>query len=251
MLSNKIGKPVEEKKSLTKKELPQKTFTKKNLLEKPFKKTLTKNDTKKDSPKINVNRMKIFNRWESNVNVADLGLKSYMNVSPILVPKTSGRNVKIRFHKSKNPIVERLINKLMVAGHRGKKHKISSGHNTGKSLRAYKNVMEAFEIVEKELKINPVEAFVKAVENSAPREEITSIEYGGARYPQAVDCSPQRRVDIVLRMMVQGCYVACFNKKKTVKRALADEIINAYKNDAASSAIAKKNELERQADSAR
>jgi len=236
ILNNKIEK--REEKGLIKKELPKKTLTKKE----PFKKSLTKNK---------INKMKIFNKWESNVNVADLGLKGYMNVSPILVPKTSGRNVKIRFHKSKNPIVERLINKLMVAGHRGKKHKISSGHNTGKSLRAYKNVMEAFEIVEKELKINPVEAFVKAVENSAPREEITSIEYGGARYPQAVDCSPQRRVDIVLRMMVQGCYIACFNKKKKVSRALADEIINAYKNDSTSSAIAKKNELERQADSAR
>ena len=32
--------------------------------------------------------------------------------------------------------------------------------------------------------------FVKAIENAAPREEITTIEYGGARYPQAVDCSP-------------------------------------------------------------
>jgi len=200
---------------------------------------------------VNENKMKIFNKWDMNVPLTDLGLRSYINIDPILVPKTSGRNVKIRFHKSRNPIVERLMNKLMIAGHRGKKHKISSGHNTGKSLKVYKTVIEAFEIIEKELKNNPVEVFVKAIENSAPREEITTIEYGGARYPQAVDCSPQRRIDIVLRMMVQGTYQSSFNKKKSVSRALADEIINAYKNDAASAAIAKKNELERQSDSAR
>ncbi len=195
--------------------------------------------------------MKIFNKWESNVNVIDLGLKSYINVEPIIVPRTSGRNVKIRFHKSKNPIVERLMNKLMVSGHRGKKHRLTSRHNTGKSLRVYKTIKETFEIIEKEMKMNPVEVLVRAIENAAPREEITTIEYGGARYPQAVDCSPQRRIDIALRMMVQGTYQSCFNKKKGVSRALADEIINAYKNDNQSVAIAKKNELERQSDSAR
>ena len=39
----------------------------------------------------------------------------------------------------------------------------------------------------------PLKIFVKAIENSAPREEVISIEYGGARYPQAVDLSPLRR----------------------------------------------------------
>ena len=98
---------------------------------------------------------------------------------------------------------------------------------------------------------NPIEVFVKALENAAPREEITTIEYGGARYPQAVECSPMRRVDVALRQMVQGSYSRCFNKKIKIEDALADEIIKAYNTDQTSQAISKKLELERQADSSR
>ena len=195
--------------------------------------------------------MKLFGLWDtSKVEVTDIGLKRYINLNPILVPKTGGRNVKIRFHKSKNPIVERLINKLMIPGHKGKKHRLTSYHCTGK-LKSYEIVKEAFKKIEKKMNMNPIAVFVKALENSAPREEITTIEYGGARYPQAVDCSPQRRIVIALRMMTQGAYTKSFNSKRKVSDTLADEIINAYNNDNKSNAIAKKNELERQSDSAR
>ena len=106
-------------------------------------------------------------------------------------------------------------------------------------------------IIEEKTKLNPVAVFVKALENAAPREEITAIEYGGARYPKAVECSPQRRIDLALRNMIQGAYANSFNKKKGAVNALADEIINAHNLDMKSNAISKKNELERQADSSR
>ena len=89
------------------------------------------------------------------------------------------------------------------------------------------------------------------MENSAQREEIITIEYGGARYPKAVECSPQRRVDMVLRHFTQGAYQKSFNSKKTAENCLAEEIINAYKLSRDSNAIAKKSEVERQADSSR
>jgi len=184
-------------------------------------------------------------------DVQDIGLKPYLNLNPILVPRTGGRNVVQQFHKSRTPVVERLMNKLMVAGHRGKKHKMSSGHNTGKATKVYKIVEEAFSIIEKQLKKNPVEVFIRAIENAAPREEITTIEYGGAKYPQAVECAPQRRIDIVLRQMVQGAYQKSFNTKRKIVACLADEIVKAYESDNKSSAIAKKLELERQADASR
>ena len=148
--------------------------------------------------------IKLFGKWDcSKIGVVDPGLKDYVNLSPILVPKTYGRNASNRFWKSKYNIVERLIGKLMIPGHKGKSHKLTSGHCTGKSVNAYSVVVKCFEIIEKQLNANPVGVFVKALENAAPREEITTIEYGGARYPQAVDCSPQRRIDIALRQMVQ------------------------------------------------
>jgi len=195
---------------------------------------------------------KLFNLWDtSGIKIEDPGLKDYINLTRILVPKTGGRNVKIRFHRNKYNIVERLINKVMIPGHRGKKHFMTSGRCTGKGVHAYKLVKEVLELIEERTKKNPVEIFVKAIENAAPREEITTIEYGGARYPQSVDCSPQRRVDIVLRFMIQGAYAKSFNKKIKIKESLADEIMNAYQGNNKSNAISKKLELERQADGAR
>ena len=144
------------------------------------------------------------------------------------------------------------MGKLQVPGHKGKSHKLTSGHCTGKAMNSYRIVFKAFGIIENQTKKNPIEVFVKALENAAPREEITTIEYGGARYPQAVDCSPQRRIDIALRQMTQGSYAKAFNKKVSMEKALANEIIGAYNADQASSqAYSKRIELERQAESAR
>ncbi len=196
--------------------------------------------------------MKIFNKWDTtNIKVEDIALQPYINLDAILVPRTSGRNIHNRLYGYKVPIVERLMNKLMISGHRGKKHRLSSGHNTGKANLVYKKLEKTFLIIEEKLKKNPIEVFVKALENSAPREEITSIEYGGARYPQAVECAPLRRIDIALRMMIQGARAKSFKSKKNIEEGLADEIIKAYNNDNSSNAIAKKIELERQAESSR
>jgi len=196
--------------------------------------------------------IKLFNRWDlGEVVVVDPGLKDYINLNPVIVPKTGGRNTKVQFWKSRYNVVERLINKLMIPGHRGKKHKITSGHCTGKGINAYQIVEKCFELIEKKTNKNPVAVFVKAIENSSPREEITTIEYGGARYPQAVDTSPQRRVDFSLRMMVQGAYTKSFDSKRKIFETLADEILKAYEKDITSNAVAKRIEMERQADSSR
>ena len=196
--------------------------------------------------------MKLFDTWDiSEIKIQDKGLQGYINLKQVYVPRSSGRNVKVNFHKSYYNIVERLMNKLMVVGHRGKKHKYSSGHNTGKSVKIYNILFKALTLVEERTKKNPIEVLAKAVENGSPREEITTIEYGGARYPKAVECSPQRRVDLCLRNMTQGAYVNSFNKKKKAHESLADEIINAYNLNSNSVAISKKLESERQADSAR
>ena len=196
--------------------------------------------------------MKLFNKWETNgIIVEDPGIKKYINIAPIIVPRSLGRNAVSRFHKNKNNIVERLMNKIITPGHRGKKHYITSRKITGKYNNAYKIVLKSFEIIERETKENPVRVFVKAVENAAPREEITTIEYGGARYPQAVECAPQRRIDLALRQMTQAAYQKAFNKKKKIHETLSEEIINAYKLTQASQAISKKLELERQADASR
>ena len=114
-----------------------------------------------------------------------------------------------------------------------------------------RTVIETLKIIAERKKENPVQVLVKAVENASPRDEITTIEYGGARYPQAVDVSPLRRVNLVIRWMVQGAYQRSFGKKKKMAESLAQEIISASESNGESYAFGKKNEAEKQADSAR
>ncbi len=194
----------------------------------------------------------VFNKYDTDgIEVDDPGLERYIGLDAKIMPKGSGRNVDKRFHKSDILIVERLINKLMVTGHKKRKHRITSGHQTGKHASMVQMVEKAFEIIEDEMDMNPIEALVQAVENGAPREEIITIEYGGARYPKAVECAPQRRVDITLRHMTQQAKQESFRSTTTVPRALADEIMAAYDMSTDSKAIQKKLDLERQADSSR
>ncbi|MBI4983021.1 30S ribosomal protein S7 [Candidatus Woesearchaeota archaeon] len=192
--------------------------------------------------------IKFFGRWTAEkVTVSDFGLVNYITIAPKIVPKTGARYAGSKFHKSDTFIVERLATKLMNTGHKGKKHYLSSGHNCGKKSLALKLVESALVKCEQRLKQNPLVVLVKAIENAAPREEVIAIEYGGARYPKAVDISPQRRIDLALRFMTQGAYTKSFNKKTKIEDALAEEIIAAYQCSGKSAAISKKRDLERQA----
>jgi len=194
--------------------------------------------------------MKIFDLFDTeDIKVEDPGLKRYINLDVKIALKSSGRG-RQKFGKAKVNIVERLINILRVPGHRGKKQTIMT-QATGKYSKGVKTVIEAFRILKEKTKQNPIQVLVKAVENSAPRDEITVIEYGGARYPQAVDCSPSRRLSVALRNIVHGAQDKSFNKRKGLAQALASEIELAYQNSNESHAIAKKHEMEKQADSAR
>ncbi len=196
-------------------------------------------------------KFKIFDLYDlSEIVVEDSGLKSAINLEPKLILKSYGRNFQ-KFGQTKVNIVERLMNRLATAGHRGKKHKIILGRSTGKYSKNMKIILESFKLIEKRTGKNPVSVFVKAIENSAPRDEITVIEYGGARYPQAVDVSPLRRVGLALRWIVQGSSDKAFNKKKTIAQGLAEEIVMASEKNQESFALRKKKESESQADSAR
>jgi small subunit ribosomal protein S7 len=195
--------------------------------------------------------MKIFDLYEAkDVKVEDLGLKRVINLDERLVLKTRGRAVE-KFGKTKVNIAERLICLLNAPGHRGKKHKVMTFWASGKYNKNTKIVLEAFRIIQEKTGQNPIQVLVKAVENSAPRDEITTIEYGGARYPQAVDVSPLRRISLSLRNIVHGAYDKAFNKKASISETIANELILASNNSNESFAVQKRTETEKQADSAR
>jgi small subunit ribosomal protein S7 len=194
---------------------------------------------------------KIFDKYDiSGIKVQDMGLRAVINLKPKLILKSQGRNA-VKFGQTKVNIVERLMNKLAVAGHRGKKHKLEKGNATGKYTKNMQIILEVLDIIEKKTGKNPVEVLVKAIENAAPRDETTVIEYGGARYPQAVDVAPIRRVNLSIKHLVHGASDKAFNKKKTIVQSLAEEIMMSADNNGESLAVRKKKESEAQADSAR
>ena len=196
-------------------------------------------------------KIKIFNKFDiEGIEVKDPGLRRVINLDAKLLLKSHGRARK-EFAKAKVNVIERLINLLQVPGSRGKKHKIITSWNTGKYNRNAKIVIEAFEMIAEKTGKNPLAVFVQAIENASPRDGITSIEYGGARYPQAVDVSPLRRINLSVRWLIQGAYQKCFGKKKKMAEALAEEILLAADNNMEGYALQKKNEAEKQADAAR
>ena len=195
--------------------------------------------------------MKIFGLWDiSEVSVVDPGLKRVINLDDKLLLKSHGR-IKYDQAKTKVNVIERIINLLQVPGSRGKKHRIITSWITGKQQKTTMIVIDALKIVEQQTKQNPLAVLIKAIENASPRDEVTAIEYGGARYPQAVDVSPRRRLNLTLRFIVNGAYDKAFNKKATITESLAKEIISAANNSGDSYAISKKNDIEKQADAAR
>ena len=194
---------------------------------------------------------KIFDLYDvSNIQIKDASLKPYLSFSPKLLLKSQGRNLE-RFGAAKVNIVERLSRHLDVPGHMGKEHKIITSWGSGKYNKNMKTMLQVLEIIQKKTNKNPVQVLAEAIENGSPRDEITVIEHGGARYPQAVDTSPMRRVNIALRWFVHGAYAKAFGKKKKMFETLADEIIKASEGSMESYAFSKKNEAEKQADGAR
>jgi len=195
--------------------------------------------------------MKIFGLWDiSEVSVSDPGLKKVINLDDKLLLKSHGR-IKYDQSKTKVNVIERIINILQVPGSRGKKHRIITNWISGKQQKTTMIVIDALKLVEQQTKQNPIAVLVKAIENASPRDEVTAIEYGGARYPQAVDTSPRRRLNLALRFMINGAYDKAFGKKATITEALAKEIIAASNNSGESYAVSKKNDIEKQADAAR
>ena len=185
--------------------------------------------------------IKLFQKWSfKDIKVQDIGLQRYLNLTPMVVPHSMGRHEHQRFRKAKVNIVERLINDLM-----------RPGKNAGKKAKVTNVVKEAFEIINTRTGKNPVEVLVKAVENASPCEDTTRISYGGVVFHLSVDVAPQRRIDLALRHITEGARLASINSPRSIQEALADELILAANKDIKSAGIAKRNEIERVAQSSR
>ena len=181
----------------------------------------------------------LFGEYDvEEIEFRDVSTERYITVTPIA--NTMGRHADKQFKKSQISIVERLINRLM-----------QTDENTGKKQLATKITREAFDIVHDQTGENPVQILVRAVENSAPREETVRLKYGGISVPKAVDVSPQRRVDQALKFLAEGVYNDSFKTDTDAAQALARQLIGAANNDVGTYGVSQKEEKERVAAAAR
>merc|ERR1711962_1898033 len=84
--------------------------------------------------------IKLFGKWNPDeVQVRDISLPDYIAVkekNAVYLPHTAARYAVKRFRKAQCPIVERLVNALMM-----------HGRNNGKKLMAVRIARHAFEII--------------------------------------------------------------------------------------------------------
>ncbi len=138
----------------------------------------------------------LFNQWDmSEVQINDPALVRYINLHSMIVPHSCGKFTRQEFNKANMLIVERLINRLM-----------KSSKNTGKKTLAIRIVTDAFDIINKKTKKNPVQVLVEAVTNTGQREETVRLKYGGINVPKSVDTAPLRRVNTSMFFISEAVY---------------------------------------------
>jgi len=198
--------------------------------------------------------IKLFNRWSfDNLLISDPSLQKYINLTPVIIPHSGGKHEHKRFWKTIHvSFVERFINKMLAPGLVRRRIKgRGSAWNAGKKQKILGIIQNAFTIIEQKTGENPLQILINAIINAAPREETTKISLGGISYQTSVDISPQRRVDLAIRLLVQGAIGQTYSSLKTIDEYIANEIIYAANDDQNSRAIKRKEEMERMAISAR
>jgi small subunit ribosomal protein S7 len=128
-------------------------------------------------------------------------------------------------------VLSKFINKIMKEGKKSKAEAICYG---------------CFDIIQKREKRNPMEVFLKALDNVKPVLEVRSRRVGGATYQIPTEVRSERREALALRWIV---YFARQKKGKPIKEKLAQEIIMASRGEGLS--VKKKEDTHRMAEANR
>lgn len=117
----------------------------------------------------------------------------------------------------------------------------------GKKSVAERIVYEAFDLIGERMKnAEPLEVFLRAVENVKPVLEVKSRRVGGANYQVPVEVRPERRVSLAIRWLIES---AKQRPERTMRERLAHELMDAYNNTGI--AIKKKEDTHRMAEANR
>jgi len=101
----------------------------------------------------------LFNKWTSRSQGHRSQPYRYVTLTSQIIPHTCGKFSRQEFGKSNMMIVERLINRLM-----------QTENNTGKKQLAIRIVRDAFEIINKKTKRNPVEVLSRQSATPVPEK---------------------------------------------------------------------------------
>lgn len=113
----------------------------------------------------------------------------------------------------------------------------------GKKTASRKVVYEAFDLIEKRTKENPLEVFKKAVNNVQPLIEVRSRRVGGATYQVPMEVRPDRRIALAFRWLRN---YSRDRKERSMAEKLAGELIAAAKGEGSS--VKKKDDTHRMAE---
>ena len=96
----------------------------------------------------------------------------------------------------------------------------------GKKSVAEKALYEALEMIEKEIKADPLEVFNEALENVKPNIEVKSRRVGGATYQVPMEVRAERKLALAIRWLIQS---AKKRKEKMISIKIAKELMDAAK----------------------
>ncbi len=127
--------------------------------------------------------------------------------------------------------VSKLINNVMQDGKKGLAQKIC---------------YDAFDLIRERTGQDPLEVFIKALENVMPMLEVKARRVGGANYQVPVEVRPVRRQTLGLRWIVA---TARARNERTMRERLAGELIDAA--NSSGGAFRGKEEMHRMAEANR
>ena len=130
-----------------------------------------------------------------------------------------------------NILVAKFINQLM---------------RRGKKTIARKIMYDSFDLIKEKTKKEPLEIFMKAIENTSPLVEVRSTRVGGATYQVPREVGEKRKKALAMRWIIG---VSKKKKRKAMKEKLAEELVEASENRGA--AIKKKEDVHRMAEANR
>ena len=140
------------------------------------------------------------------------------------------------FRKTTSPIVERFVCAMMF-----------HGRNTGKKVKAVRILRQAMEIIHLQTGENPLQAILDAIIYGGAREDSTRIGQGGTAKRIAVDVSSFRRVNQAIYYITKYARDKSFKNGKNVAETLADEIVQASRNNPACSTCKRRDDIEKNA----